>query len=74
MSSPNKDIWPILRSALAILPDPVSRISRFKSLRNSEALWYRSSRSFSSALPMISSSLGRSSGLSCDAGAGVRLA
>src|SRR5215831_17653460 len=37
--------------------ESVSRLRRFRSARSSPALWQRSSRSFSSALLMISSSL-----------------
>ncbi len=42
-------------------PEPVSRFNRFRSERSSEAVWQRSSRSFSSALLIISSSLGGTS-------------
>jgi len=43
-------------------PESVSRFSRWRSVRTSEACWYRRLRSFSNALLMISSSLGGISG------------
>jgi len=49
-------------------PESVSRFSRFRSARNSAAVWQRSSRSFSSALLMISSNLGGKLGLSLSGG------
>src|ERR1700675_4592494 len=48
--------------AAAPRDESVSRFNRFKSSRSSAAVWYRSSRSFSSALPMISSSFGGTAG------------
>ena len=50
--------------AATALVDSVSRFSRCRSVRISEACWYRRFRSFSSALLMISSSLGGTSGFS----------
>src|SRR5215472_18785092 len=44
-------------------PELVSRLRRFRSARISAALWQRTSRSFSSALLMIRSSSGGTSGL-----------
>src|SRR5208283_4980822 len=46
--------------AILLRPEPVSRLRRFKSVRMSEACWYRRSRSFSMALMMsCSNSTGR---------------
>ena len=50
----------------------VSRFSRFRSARTSAADWQRTSRSFSSALWMISSSLGGVAGLIRTGGTGAR--
>ena len=52
--------------------EPVSRFSRCRSARISEACWYRRSRSFSNALLMMSSSLGGRSGFRRSGGAGAR--
>src|SRR5271165_3055472 len=54
----------------------LSLLKRFRSERNSAALWYRTSRSFSSALLMIRSSSGDSLGLKCvrETGAVFRIA
>src|SRR5574341_640180 len=54
-------------------PESISRFSRFKSARISEAVWYRTSRSFSSALLMIRSSSGLSSGFRRRGGIGALL-
>src|SRR5207245_11470917 len=57
----------------ALFPLSVSRFSRFRSALISAADWQRASRSFSSGLLMISSSLGGKSGFNLMAGAGARL-
>ena len=58
--------------ATATRPVSVSRFSRNNSERMSEACWYRSSRSFSSARLMMSSSLGGRSGFNRNGGSGAR--
>ncbi len=51
-------------------PLSVSRFNRFKSARTSDACWYRSSRSFSSALRTVASNPVGTSGFTCDGGSG----
>ena len=53
-------------------PESVSRFNRFRSALSSAADWQRTSRSFSRHLPMISSSLGGTSGLIRTGGTGDR--
>src|SRR5882724_10248442 len=52
-------------------PETSWRRSRFRSTSRSLAVWYLSSRAFSSALPMIRSSSGGTSGFSLAGGFGV---
>src|SRR5246127_536494 len=54
------------------LPDSESRFNRCRSVRISEACWYRRFRSFSKDLLTISSSFGGTSGFSRTTEAGVR--
>src|SRR6516225_1379412 len=62
---------PELAAATARLVS-VSRLRRCKSARMSAAYWYRRLRSFSSALEMMSSSLGGKSGFKRIGGTGAR--
>src|SRR6516225_10121853 len=48
-----------------VRPDPVSRLVRLRSVRTSDALWHRISRSFSSSLLMMCSNSAGNAGLSC---------
>ena len=63
-------------SATILFPESVSRFSRCSSARISDACWYRSSRSFSSARLMIRSSSAGTSGFTRigDVGARSRIA
>src|SRR5262249_27320824 len=58
---------------VAAVRDSVSRFIRLRSAQSSAACWQRTSRSFSSALLMTSSTLGGRSGFNLVAGAGARL-
>src|SRR5262249_39708316 len=55
-----------------VFPDVVSRCRRFRSARNSAALWQRTSRSFSKALLMMRSNSAGTSGLRRTGEAGAR--
>src|SRR5262249_9800612 len=55
---------------VAAVRDSVSRFIRLRSAQRSAACWQRTSRSFSSALLMTSSTLGGRSGFNLVAGAG----
>src|SRR5215469_9734215 len=56
-----------------VLPDSLFRFSRWRSVRMSEAFWYRRLRSFSKHLLMISSNFGGMSGFNLVVEAGVLL-
>jgi hypothetical protein len=58
--------------AAFVIPELVSRCNRLRSARNSAADWQRTSRSFSRALLMISSSLGGTREFNRVTGGGVR--
>ena len=55
-------VAPVVDSAAAVgTPEPISRFTRLRSARSSDAVWHRVSRSFSSVLRMAcSSDAGRS--------------
>jgi hypothetical protein len=70
---PKKDPYSAGRTGLARFPESLSSFSRFRSAHNSDAVWQRASRSFSSALLMVSSRRAGRSGRSRSGERGVLL-
>ena len=69
--NPGQSLYAASRTAAGNFVDSLSRFSRCRSVRISAALWYRRSRSFSSALSIIRSNSAGMSGFSRTAGVGV---
>src|SRR5216684_2405834 len=63
----------LVSDTTAVRDESIDRFNRFRSARNSAAVWQRRSRSFSKALLIVSSSFTGSSGLSRVAVVGARL-
>src|SRR5215469_2649824 len=66
------EVGPPGSATSAVRDDSMERFIRFRSALNSAAVWHRMSRSFSSVLVMISSSLGGRLGLIRTGAAGAR--